>query len=56
MSLYYKAAAVLMQEKEIKSGVKGRRMPVTSFVKYMHVLTDAVSWVVITYQAEIIAR
>lgn len=32
-----------MQEKEIKSELKGRYMSVTRFVKNMHVLTDAVS-------------
>lgn len=37
-----------MQEKEIKTELKGRYMSVTRFDKNMHVLTDAVSWVVIT--------
>lgn len=36
-----------MQEKEIKRELKGRYMSVTRFVKTMHVLADAVSWVAI---------
>ena len=43
MILQYKAVTVVMQEKEIKSGLKGRYMSVINFVRNMLVLTDAVS-------------
>lgn len=39
----YKAAAAVMQEKEIKNGLRGRYLSVVSFVETMHVLTDAES-------------
>lgn len=52
----HKAAAAVMQEKETGSGLRGRYLSVVSFVRTIHILTDAESGVVITCKAEIIAR